>query len=460
MDIKGVIKTVTGKEPIYLEDFTDLWKEWYSGDVKDFHNYKIYNGEKKIQCKRKTLNMAKQICEDWANLLLNEKTDIAMGNESNQEQMTKLLNELKFWTKGNKGVEETFALGQGAFVIGIDDKKKIKLQFVNRTKIFPITVEDDEITECAFVNINGNNVVFQFHLINERGHYFIRTIKGQKQNNDLQMNIGDIENGDDSEFDTLSEIAWFKMIKPNISNNIDINSPMGISIYANSLDKLEGVDLAYDGFCNEMSLGRARIFVDKELVRYDESGEHKVFDNNDIAFYVYGNGGTDSKKPLEFYSPSLRVDAFFNGINKALNLLSSAVGFGENRYRFDGNGMATATQVVSENSELFRTLKKHEIVLNEVLVSLIKTLIYVNNKFGDGSYSFVEDENIEIKFDDSIIEDKENQKLNDRADVSLGVMSKEEYRAKWYAEDEETASKKIAEIKAQEPSMSNFFSGE
>ena len=89
MDIKGIIKEVTNKEPIYLEDYTDLWQQWYSGDVKDFHNYKIYNGEKKIQCKRKTLNMAKQICEDWANLLLNEKTDVAMGTEQNQEQMSR-----------------------------------------------------------------------------------------------------------------------------------------------------------------------------------------------------------------------------------------------------------------------------------------------------------------------------------------------------------------------------------
>ena len=33
MDISGVIKEVTGKEPIWLEDFTDLWLEWYKGDV-------------------------------------------------------------------------------------------------------------------------------------------------------------------------------------------------------------------------------------------------------------------------------------------------------------------------------------------------------------------------------------------------------------------------------------------
>lgn len=462
MDIAGVIKEVTGKEPIWLEDYTDLWLEWYRGDVLKFHHYKVYNGNEYVEQTRRTLNMAKQICEDWANLLLNEKTEIAMGDEKNQENMDRLLADIKFWSKGNKGVEESFALGQGAFVCGVDSNKKPKIQFVNRTKIYPITVEDEMVTECAFVNINGRNVVFQFHTINPyTKNYEIRTIKGEKQNNDLNMYIGSVDTGDDVIFDTKSNIPWFIMMKPNISNNININSPMGISIYANSLDKLQGVDLAYDGFCNEMNIGKGRIFVDKNLTRIDKNGETRVFDNNDIAFYVYGDGTTENNKPLEFYNPTLRVNDFFTGVNRALSLLSSAVGFGENRYRFDGTGMTTATQVISENSEMFRTLKKHEIILTDTLIDIIKCLMYICNTFGDGTYKFIEGTNIEIKFDDSIIEDKESEKASDRTDVNMGIMSKPEYRAKWYNEDLETAKINIQDIENDNQSkMANIFSEE
>ena len=35
---------------------------------------------------------------------------------------------------------------------------------------------------------------------------------------------------------------------------------------------------------------------------------------------------------------------------------------------------------------------------------------------------------------------------NDRIDVSMGVMSKAEFRAKWYGEDLETAQRKIDEM--------------
>ena len=462
MDIAGVIKEVTGKEPIWLEDFTDLWLEWYKGDVQKFHHYKVYNGTNYVSQNRRTLNMAKQICEDWANLLLNEKTDVAMGNEINQENMNRLLVDIKFWSKGNKGVEESVALGQGAFGCGIDENKKPKIQFVNRTKIYPITVEDDVVTECAFVNINGRDVVFQFHTINpDTKNYEIRTIKGEKQNNDITMHIGSVDTGDDVIFDTKSNMPWFMMYKPNISNNININSPMGISIYANSLDKLQGVDLAYDAFCTEMNIGKGRIFVDKSLTRIDQDGETRVFDNRDIAFYVYGDGTSENKEPLKFYNPTLRVNDFFTGVNRALSLLSSAVGFGENRYRFDGTGMTTATQIISENSEMFRTLKKHEIILNDTLIDIMKCLMYICNTFGDGTYKFIDNTNIEIKFDDSIIEDKESEKSSDRVDVNMDIMGKAEYRSKWYNEDIETAQQTIDDISQNKQSnMANFFSEE
>ena len=85
--------------------------------------------------------------------------------------------------------------------------------------------------------------------------------------------------------------------------------------------------------------------------------------------------------------------------------------------------------------------------------------MYIENKFGTGKYKFDETANIEIKFDDSIIEDKEQQKINDRQDVNMGVMSKVEYRSKWYAEDMDTAEEKVTEITANSPSVANYFSG-
>ena len=461
MTIEKAIAEAIGKKPMALNDYAELWLQWYKGNVAEFHNYNIYNGKKTITCERKTLNMAKKICEDWANLLLNEKTDISFGNDEQHENAQKLLNKVNFWVKGNEGVEKTFGLGAGAFVEGFDENRKVRFQFVNRLKIYPITMEQDKITECAFVNVSSTTTTIQIHHKDSEGYYLITNLFYEKQQNDTSESIGLLNSERSSVTPTGDKNPWFQLLKPNVANNLDINSPMGISVFANALDVLQGVDLAYDGFCEEMRLGKARIFVNKKLTQYDADGERVIFDVDETGFYYLGGGENEDKQPVTFYNPALRTDSYFTGINNALNLLSSKVGFGENHYRFDKGGIATATQVVSENSEMFRTLKKHEIILNDVLIDAVKALMYISNNFTDDGYNFDLNENLEIKFDDSIIEDKETQKMADRQDVNLGVMSKAEYRAKWYNEDEETAKQKLAEIEEANRSQSlNFFSEE
>ena len=59
---------------------------------------------------------------------------------------------------------------------------------------------------------------------------------------------------------------------------------------------------------------------------------------------------------------NLRTEEHSKGIQDMLNALSSKCGFGENHYKYERGSIATATQIVSENSTLFRTLKKHEII--------------------------------------------------------------------------------------------------
>ena len=53
---------------------------------------------------------------------------------------------------------------------------------------------------------------------------------------------------------------------------------------------------------------------------------------------------------------------------------------------------------------------------------------------------------VKIDFDDSIIEDTAAEQARDRQDVLDGIMTKVEYRMKYYGENEETASAKIAQI--------------
>ncbi|CCQ21858.1 Uncharacterized ATP-dependent helicase C582.10c [Listeria monocytogenes] len=43
----------------------------------------------------------------------------------------------------------------------------------------------------------------------------------------------------------------FIYIKPNIANNKNLTSPLGISVYANALDTLKTLDLMFDSYYQE-----------------------------------------------------------------------------------------------------------------------------------------------------------------------------------------------------------------
>ena len=168
-----------------------------------------------------------------------------------------------------------------------------------------------------------------------------------------------------------------------------------------------------------------------------------AFDPEDAVFYKlpddYNEKGEGLIKEVDM---QLRVEQHSKAINDDLNYLSLKCGFGTNRYQFNGVEAKTATEIISENSDMYRMLKKHEIILEDVLKRLIRIIIRLGQVTGN---VLDPDTEITIDFDDSIIEDKDSERQQDRQDVSMGVMRLEEYRAKWYGETVEQARQNLPE---------------
>ena len=120
------------------------------------------------------------------------------------------------------------------------------------------------------------------------------------------------------------------------------------------------------------------------------------------------------------------------------------VGFGSNHWKFDAGNITTATQVISANSEEFRTLKKHEIVLERVLTELARIILRMGNAFMGQHLN--EDVEISIDFDDSIIEDEATEFARDVQMLTMSILNRYEFRAKWMNEDEETAKAALPDL--------------
>lgn len=130
-----------------------------------------------------------------------------------------------------------------------------------------------------------------------------------------------------------------------------------------------------------------------------------------------------------------------------LKTLSSKCGFGENHYRFDNGGIATATQIISENSSMFRTIKKHEIILESVLKELCRIILRLGNAILKKSFN--EEVEISIDFDDSIIESREQEEARVYQMLDSSLMKADEARSILRNEDIETARAALPNMEAQ-----------
>lgn len=451
-----------------LQTYIDQWKSWYRGNCKDFHNYFIYNGKKKVNQKRFTMNMAKEISEDWSDILWSEKCEISMADESSQEQFDELIDNLDLYSLINQSIEKSGALGTESAVVSVYDliqnedgmyldvsNAKTRVDLVDIDWIYPLSWNNKGITECAFGSVEYvkgiRYVVLSVHKIAEDGNYHIYNHLFRDNNG----NLTEITEEEDTmrDFNTLSNVPWFAVFKPLLTNNLFNNSPFGIPHYANAIDNLKAVDICFDALKNEINDGRKRTFVRADMFNYDEGKQRLVFDPNDTTVYQLPSGATKDDL-IQSDSDDLRTTNQIETLNTNLNILGNKVGFGENHYHFDGTTLNTATAVVSSNSKLFRRKKKLEIGYESAIYDLVKAICYASSTFG--TYNINTDDMV-IQFDDSIIEDKEAESNRALREVSAGVKSRVEYRELIYGETKEIAEQAIKEIQENNPSIDDLL---
>ena len=314
----------------------DLWQKWYEGKVNKFHNYQVWNGSSYVNCQRYGTGMAKKVSEDWANLLFNEKVAVTLEGKSEQEFFDEVTKENNFRVKCNEMQEKKAALGTGAYVFSVTgvpvgeegavegNGNSIKMDYVAAQDIIPLSWDNGIISECAFAiekTIKAQKYVYCqiHHLVN--GTYDIENHLYKKDNEQLsEAEMKEVEGFENVSptVHTGSDKRWFVIDRLNIANNSSMDNPMGISVFANAIDQLRGVDVAYDSYVNEFILGKKRIMVKPSAMK-DMDG-NMAFDANDVTFYVMPEDAHDDSVIHEI-DLSLRTDAHKTGIQDMLNML-------------------------------------------------------------------------------------------------------------------------------------------
>ena len=465
MDFYNNIASTLSKKGINLTvgtiyDLMAVWKSWYRGNVNDFHYYTEVVCGKSTTCERLTMNMPKKLCEDLTKLLWTEKTQINLSNKNATKRLWEVLDskENAFTVNLPIFIEKMLALGNGATVEYKDEKNNTIIDYIDGDVIIPYKFTNGYITGMItvsrFIEEKGKSKTYYTHITYHEyteGKY-IKLNELYKSNTDTtlgkQLNFNDkFPNIKESE-EVITKNPYFQIWKPNLANNFDTNSPMGISIYANSIDRFKSLDTKYDSFYNEFMLGKKRIVVDQSAMKggmeTDEQGNPRFvqyFDKNDK---VYQAINAEMKEPVKEIDFTLRYQEHIDSINADLNWLSENVGLGSNYYKFDGAGTKTATEVMSENSQAFRTKVHYQTIVNDCVYDLVQAVCELEG---------IKTNKITIIPDDSIIEDKDKEIIRAQMEVTQGLRSKKSYLMDIKGMSEDEAEEEL--VKIQEEKMSN-----
>lgn len=446
----------------------EKWENWYRGDVQEFHYFSIktINGTT-TQRKKPSLQMAKRSCEDWAGLLWNENSEISFPSDKANEILHKVLKDNNFQTELVNHIELSFSYGTGVTVEYIADGKT-KIAFIKGKYIMPIEYENTTIKGIAILQeIKEEKHTYthiQYHTYDDGvyriEHEVYQSDKaerlGDKTNIDIVFNDDEIREMEHIEDDEViyyieyeTDEPHFQVLKPNIVNNFDIGSPMGIAAFANAISVLQGIDNKYYSLENEGDLKRTRIFVNGEATVTQRVKEvvgtetvQRQLRYFDVDETVFQSMVLPEEKPIEIFDPEYRASEHILGIKFDLSLFGNKTGLGNDYYSYDSVKGVTATEVIHKNSDTWRNRRKHIKILKHVLIGMARAILYLERELGNYNGEIEEPT---IVFDDSIIIDDEKRLEDMKQDSLSGFLPKWRYVMLKYKLTEEEAKQWVKE---------------
>lgn len=412
------------------------WQNIYAGE-DDIKSWQDVTG-KIHRRKRMSLKMAKVISKKMSTLVFNEKARILIsenGDAENDDNIDKsqanqfvksVLEDNYFYHNFGTRLEYMFSGGGLAIRTYVKDGK-VKIRFATADSFLPISQDENGVSECAIISKFAKSgkyyTLVELHTEDD-SNYLVQNRLFESDNNSDELGteipLTTIYGDSLKEISKYPKSSYsrptFVYLKPNLANNFDPSSPLGISIYANAVDTLDELDQAYDMLMQELVMGRRRIVApDWMMIRNTDprTGKKKAY--VDFEEEVYQSYYSDISSPNAPQKPEdvtlgLRTQEITQTINTLLDYLCGQTGFSVGSFTYTAaQGVETATGVISRNSDTYQSKRDHETIIEDGLKKMIISILELGK--AAGIYQGSTDVDISINFDDSIAQDRtENAK--------------------------------------------------
>lgn len=467
-----------------------IWKYLYKGFYSPWHRILAPTiADPRHMRTMDRMDTAKALCAELAGLVWSEQCQVHVSQESGNPALEEFVHDVlvknNFWCKMQEHIEQVLALGGGAIKVWYDERRdsegnvvpgsgRIRLGFCQADQFVPIEWDNAQVTGGVFISREAKGGYYYTRLEWHKWDGLTYYISNELFRSDRKesQNSGSLESQDILGFRyPLGEIypflqpetalqglsgSLFAYYRTAVANNIDDNSPLGVSIYANALSTLKALDICYDSFIREFQLGKKRIIVPDQCLRTvvdPETGElRRYFDATDEAFVALSTDDLGALK-IQDNSVELRVDEHEQAINALLSILCLQVGFSAGTFTFDrAQGLKTATEVISENSKTYKTIKAQQLQVKAAIDQIVNGIIQVAQlydlQWGGVSIRALAAQGWETKvvFDDSILQDRQTNINEGVLLVGNGLMSKKYFLVNIRGMTDEEADRELKTI--------------
>lgn len=418
--INGAIEALKNMGYTYndnAQEIIELCDQWYTNQADEFHKRKNFNG---VEVELESLNFAKRGCADDANLC--EIIEINAGeNSSKFDGIQEILDDNRFDVMYRQQLEKLSATGTvGAYIRlanadlledGHVRGGEIKINYVNAVGIVPLTIENDDIIECAFVGYNVKSgkreqTLVLFTLNPENGLYMATTKVFDEQGkliSEQELQLGDVKP--------------FAILRTAEVNNLDDMEGYGFPKLYSAIPALKVLDLCWNILYGDLDKGEKLLFINELLaeVKKGPDGRPQLSQKQKELFILLGEKLPDQDSLIKEYNPEIRTAAIKEAMELALSLFSMSFGYGTRKYSFEAGQIKTATEYIGERQDAMQELNKQRNQTTQYIEGIVEAIVWFSNTFQGTDWTL--DEEICIEYDDSYITDKQTQLEGLRADA-------------------------------------------
>lgn len=330
------------------------------------------------------------------------------------------------------------------------DGDRIAIDFVQADQFYPVAFDaDGMITAIVFVDQRRKGDVWytrlEYHNMTEQGCQIINQAYKSTNKDTLGQKVPLTVIDEWAEIEEEAMItgidqplyAYFRYPQ---ANNIDPDSPLGVSCYSRAVDLIQRADEQWSRLLWEFEGGEMALFVDDLAFGKTEDGKARL--PHKRLYRAIDTGGTADDLFKE-WAPTLREQSILSGLDAILKRIEYVCGLAYGTLSDPNTVDKTATEIKISKQRTYATIVDTQKVLEQALEQLLWCMdvwATIGGLAPNGSYE------VAFQFDDSIVTDSDTQFQQDLRLVGQGLMSKVEFRMRNFRESEALAKKALAAV--------------